>query len=99
MRKKPDEFVCHCVLFSVCTAKGVRKDRGRVLRREKRRTGTSDRNKASKELEHRIAPPQDRRKHSSSAGCEGGKSSVISMPPDQVLIHVETMRFVFEILC
>uniref|UniRef100_A0A671VQI3 Estrogen receptor n=1 Tax=Sparus aurata TaxID=8175 RepID=A0A671VQI3_SPAAU len=66
---------------------GVRKDRGRVLRRDKRRTGTSDRDKASKGLEHRTAPPQDRRKHiSSSAGGGGGKSSVISMPPDQVLL-------------
>ncbi|NP_001290305.1 estrogen receptor [Larimichthys crocea] len=67
---------------------GVRKDRGRVLRRDKRRTGTSD--KASKDLEHRIAPPQDRRKHTSSiAGGGGGKSSMIGMSPDQVLLLLQ----------
>nr|O42132.1 RecName: Full=Estrogen receptor; Short=ER; AltName: Full=ER-alpha; AltName: Full=Estradiol receptor; AltName: Full=Nuclear receptor subfamily 3 group A member 1 [Pagrus major]BAA22517.1 estrogen receptor [Pagrus major] len=69
---------------------GMRKDRGRVLRRDKQRTGTSDRDKASKGLEHRTAPPQDRRKHiSSSAGGGGGKSSMISMPPDQVLLLLQ----------
>ncbi|KAM9339485.1 estrogen receptor [Symphorus nematophorus] len=69
---------------------GVRKDRGRVFRRDKRRTGTSDRDKASKNLEHRTVPPQDRRKHSSSsAGGGGGRSSVISMPPDQVLLLLQ----------
>ncbi|KAG8011332.1 Estrogen receptor [Nibea albiflora] len=67
---------------------GVRKDRGRVLRRDKRRSGPSD--KASKDLEHRIAPPQDRRKHSSSsAGGGGGKPSMIGMSPDQVLLLLQ----------
>ncbi|XP_039981885.1 estrogen receptor isoform X2 [Xiphias gladius] len=72
---------------------GVRKDRGRVLRRDKRRTGTSDRDKASKDLERRTVLLQDGRKHSSSStggggggGGGGGKSSVTGMLPDQVLI-------------
>ncbi|XP_070842982.1 estrogen receptor [Chaetodon trifascialis] len=69
---------------------GVCKDRGRVLRRDKRRISTSNRVKVSKDLEHRTVPPQDRRKHSSSssssAGGGGGKSSVIGMPPDQVIL-------------
>ncbi|KAM7395328.1 hypothetical protein PAMA_006885 [Pampus argenteus] len=60
---------------------GVRKERGRVLRRDKRWTGT--REKSTKKLEHRTVPPQDGRKHSSSAG--GEKSLVAGMPPDQVL--------------
>ncbi|XP_070704905.1 estrogen receptor [Pempheris klunzingeri] len=71
---------------------GVRKDRGRVLRRDKRRrSGTSDRDKASKVLEHRTLPPQDRRKHSSSGSAGGGdvKPSVTSMPPDQVLLLLQ----------
>uniref|UniRef100_UPI0037E94194 estrogen receptor n=1 Tax=Semicossyphus pulcher TaxID=241346 RepID=UPI0037E94194 len=67
---------------------GVRKDRGRVLRCDKRRTGTSDKNKGSKDREQRTAPPQDRRKHSSSS-AGGGRSSVISMPPDQVLLLLQ----------
>nr|ABB96483.1 estrogen receptor alpha [Pseudolabrus japonicus] len=66
---------------------GVRKDRGRVLRRDKRRTGTSDKDKGSKDREHRTVPPQGRRKHGSSVG--GGKSPVISMPPDQVLLLLQ----------
>ncbi|XP_026197203.1 estrogen receptor [Anabas testudineus] len=69
---------------------GVRKDRSRVLRHTKRRTGTSDRIKASKDLEHRTATPQDGRKHSSSSGaCGGGKSSDDGMPPDQVLLLLQ----------
>ncbi|XP_068609648.1 estrogen receptor [Brachionichthys hirsutus] len=73
---------------------GVRKDRGRVFRRDKRRTGTSDRNKASKDPEHRTAPPQVRRKHASSSSCSSvstgeGKSSVTDMPPDQVLLLLQ----------
>nr|UVT54410.1 estrogen receptor alpha [Siniperca chuatsi] len=70
---------------------GVRKDRGRVLRRDKRRTGTSDRDKASKGLEHRTVPPQVRRKHSSSSSAGGGegKSPVTGMPPDQVLLLLQ----------
>uniref|UniRef100_A0A3Q3X8A1 Estrogen receptor n=1 Tax=Mola mola TaxID=94237 RepID=A0A3Q3X8A1_MOLML len=67
---------------------GVRKDRVRVMRREKQRTGTSGRVKASKDQEHRTAPPRDRGKHSSSiAAGGGGKSSV--MPPDQVLFLLQ----------
>ncbi|XP_054474158.1 estrogen receptor [Anoplopoma fimbria] len=68
---------------------GVRKDRGRVLRRDKRRTGTSDRDKASKDLEHRTVPPQDGRKRSSSSACGGGKSLLTNMPPDQVLLLLQ----------
>ncbi|XP_068199503.1 estrogen receptor [Antennarius striatus] len=73
---------------------GVRKDRGRVFRRDKRRTGTSDRNKASKDAEQRTAPPQVRRKHASSSSCSSvnageGKSSAIDMPPDQVLLLLQ----------
>lgn len=83
-------FLCICSLF--CTlpllcSQGVRKDRGRVLRRDKRWTGTRD--KSTRELGHRTVPPQHGRKRSSSAGA--GKSPVAGMPPDQVLIHVETM--------
>ncbi|KAM6992537.1 estrogen receptor [Tautogolabrus adspersus] len=66
---------------------GVRKDRGRVVRRDKRRTGTTDKDKGHKGREQRTVPPQDRRKHSSSYG--GGKSPVISMPPDQVLLLLQ----------
>ncbi|XP_059212176.1 estrogen receptor isoform X2 [Centropristis striata] len=71
---------------------GVRKDRGRVLRRDKRRTGTTDRDKAFKDLEHRTAPPQDgrRRSSSSSSACGGGgKSTLTGMPPDQVLLLLQ----------
>ncbi|KAM6906009.1 estrogen receptor isoform 2-T2 [Lycodopsis pacificus] len=67
---------------------GVRKDRGRVLRRDKRRSDLSDRDKASKE--HRTVPSQDRRKRSSiSSACIGGKSMLASMPPDQVLLLLQ----------
>uniref|UniRef100_A0A8C4DH17 Estrogen receptor n=1 Tax=Dicentrarchus labrax TaxID=13489 RepID=A0A8C4DH17_DICLA len=74
---------------------GVRKDRGRVLRRDKRRTRAGDKEKASKDLEHRTVPPQDRRKHSSSSSSSssavggGGKSSMIGMPPEQVLLLLQ----------
>ncbi|XP_028252538.1 estrogen receptor isoform X1 [Parambassis ranga] len=68
---------------------GVRKDRGRVLRRDKRRTGISDKEKAAKDLEQKTAPPQDGRKHSSSAGGGVGKSSVTHMSPDQVLLLLQ----------
>ncbi|XP_028997147.1 estrogen receptor isoform X2 [Betta splendens] len=68
---------------------GVRKDRGRVLRHGKRRSGTSDRVKATKVLEHRAAPPQDGRKHRSSAGGEEGRSPDTAMPPDQVLLLLQ----------
>ncbi|XP_008276877.1 estrogen receptor [Stegastes partitus] len=60
---------------------GVRKDRGRVLRRDKRRTGIA------KDLGHKTAPPQDGRKRSSAGG--GGRSSVTSMAPDQVLLLLQ----------
>lgn len=82
-----------CIKLLLCPL-GVRKDRSRVLRHTKRRTGTSDRIKASKDLEHRTATPQDGRKHSSSSGaCGGGKSSDDGMPPDQVLIFLEMLTF------
>lgn len=70
---------------------GVRKDRGRVLRRDKRRSSTTDRDRASKDQKHQTAPPQDRRKQSSgsSTGGGGGKSVVIGMSPDQVLLLLQ----------
>ncbi|XP_074471053.1 estrogen receptor isoform X1 [Sebastes fasciatus] len=67
---------------------GMRKDRGGVLRRDKRRTGTNDRDKASKDQEHRTVPPQDGRKRSSACGG-GGKSLLAGMPPDQVLLLLQ----------
>lgn len=77
--------------YTLLCPQGVRKDRGRVLRRDKRWTGTRD--KSTKELEHRTVPPQDGRKRSSSSNSAGGgKSSIAGMPPDQVLIHVEKMN-------
>ncbi|XP_062293159.1 estrogen receptor isoform X1 [Scomber scombrus] len=65
---------------------GVRKDRGRVLRRDKRWAGARD--KSTKELEHRKVPPQDGRKRSSSS-ASGGKSSVAAIPPDQLLLLLQ----------
>ncbi|XP_061756519.1 estrogen receptor isoform X2 [Nerophis ophidion] len=64
---------------------GVRKDRRRVLRRDKRRTGTAE--KTAKEGEHRKVSPQDGRKLGSSAG--GGRSSVTDIPSDQVLLLLQ----------
>ncbi|XP_047429559.1 estrogen receptor isoform X2 [Mugil cephalus] len=69
---------------------GVRKDRGRVLRRDKRRAG--DRDKVTKDLEHKAAPPQDGRKRSSSCsstGGGGGGSSGTNLSPDQVLLLLQ----------
>ncbi|XP_053301489.1 estrogen receptor isoform X2 [Pleuronectes platessa] len=63
---------------------GVRKDRSRVLRHDKRRPGTNDRDTASKDQDHKTAPLLDGRKRSSSTA--GGKSSVAVMLPDQVLV-------------
>uniref|UniRef100_A0A3Q0RHB9 Estrogen receptor n=1 Tax=Amphilophus citrinellus TaxID=61819 RepID=A0A3Q0RHB9_AMPCI len=48
---------------------GMRKDRGRVLRREKRQTGISGRDKSGKNPEHTRVPPQDGRKHSVDPLC------------------------------
>ncbi|XP_056219122.1 estrogen receptor isoform X1 [Seriola aureovittata] len=67
---------------------GMRKDRSRVLRPDKRRTGTSDKDKASKDQEHRRVHLQEGRKHSSSS-TGGGKSSVTGTPPDQVLLLLQ----------
>uniref|UniRef100_A0A672ICQ0 Estrogen receptor n=1 Tax=Salarias fasciatus TaxID=181472 RepID=A0A672ICQ0_SALFA len=67
---------------------GVRKDRGRVLRRDKRRTGVGDKDKVGKDAEQKASPPQDSRKRN-SAGGGGGRSSVFSMPPDQVLLLLQ----------
>lgn len=75
-----------CIKPQLC-ALGVRKDRGRVLRRDKRRTGISDKEKVGKDLEQKTVPPQDGRKHSSSTGGGVGKSSVTHMSPDEVLTH------------
>ncbi|XP_058469588.1 estrogen receptor [Solea solea] len=73
---------------------GMRKDRSRVLRRDKSRTGTSERDQASKDPkdpDHKTVPLQDRRKRGSSTrvGGRGGRSSVSSMPPDQVLLLLQ----------
>lgn len=73
--------------YTLLCPQGVRKDRGRVLRRDKRWTGARD--KSTKEQEHRTVPPQDGRRRSSSTG--GGKLSVAAMAPDQVVIHAETI--------
>lgn len=80
-------FLKCCIKLQLCPL-GVRKDHSRVLRHGKRRTGSSNRVKAPKDLEHRTVTPQDRRKHSSSSGAGGGrgKPSDTGMPPDQVLI-------------
>uniref|UniRef100_A0A669CYE9 Estrogen receptor n=1 Tax=Oreochromis niloticus TaxID=8128 RepID=A0A669CYE9_ORENI len=69
---------------------GMRKDRGRVLRREKRRA--CDRDKPAKDLPHTRASPQDGRKRamsSSSTSGGGGRSSLNNMPPDQVLLLLQ----------
>ncbi|XP_033998695.1 estrogen receptor [Trematomus bernacchii] len=67
---------------------GVRKDRGRVLRRDKGRTDTTGKDKASKDLEQRTVPPVDRRRRSSA--CGGGvRSTLNGMPPDQVLLLLQ----------
>ncbi|KAM3603061.1 uncharacterized protein V6R79_015900 [Siganus canaliculatus] len=77
---------------------GVRKDRGRVLRRDKRRTITTDKDKVSKDVEHRTAPPQNKKKTSSSSCSSGGgrgfsggggRSAVAAVPPDQVLLLLQ----------
>ncbi|XP_055005286.1 estrogen receptor isoform X2 [Boleophthalmus pectinirostris] len=61
---------------------GIRKDRGRVLRRDKRRT---DRDKNSKNLQHKTAPQQDSKKHYNSTSGGGPKLVVSGLSPDQVL--------------
>lgn len=78
-------FLYHDVISSLVCPQGMRKDRGRVLRREKRRA--CDRDKPAKDLPHTKAPPHDGRKHatsSSSTSGGGGRSSLNSIPPDQV---------------
>ncbi|XP_075869650.1 estrogen receptor isoform X2 [Nelusetta ayraudi] len=63
---------------------GMRKDRGRVMRRDRQRTASSDRDKVPRVLERRTAPPQDKRKHTGGGAGRGGRSTaVISMSPDQ----------------
>lgn len=66
---------------------GVRKDRGRITRRDKRRTGAME--KSTKESEHRKVAPQDGRKQSGGGSAGGGRSSVTDIPPDQVLNHTQ----------
>ncbi|KAM3861084.1 estrogen receptor [Diretmus argenteus] len=79
---------------------GMRKDRGsRVLRRDKRRSGTGGRDKTFREMEYRTAPPQDGRKNRNSSSSTGGggrgerggggKASRLGMPPDQVLLLLQ----------
>ncbi|XP_053736184.1 estrogen receptor [Synchiropus splendidus] len=66
---------------------GVRKDRGRVLRRDKRRTSTS--NKSMKELQQRAAHSQEGRRYSSSVGGGGGRASLGDISPEQVLLLLQ----------
>nr|XP_061806909.1 estrogen receptor-like [Nerophis lumbriciformis] len=66
---------------------GVRKDRGRVTRRDKRRTGAME--KSNKETEHRKGHPQDVRRQSGYRSTSGGRSSVTDIPPDQVLLLLQ----------
>uniref|UniRef100_A0A3B3UWC5 Estrogen receptor n=1 Tax=Poecilia latipinna TaxID=48699 RepID=A0A3B3UWC5_9TELE len=66
---------------------GVRKDRGRVLQRDKRQTGVGHREKTGKGLEHKEAPHHDKRRRSSALG--GARSSVTSLPSDQVLLLLQ----------
>lgn len=64
----------------VLCSKGVRKDRIRVIRRDKRRPGNRER--STKDVEQKTAPPQDRKKHYSSGG--DGSGAVPGIPPEQV---------------
>ncbi|XP_024146830.1 estrogen receptor [Oryzias melastigma] len=73
---------------------GVRKDRVRILRRDKRRTGVADGDKVVKGQEHKTVPHYDGRKRSSSTGGGGGgggggRLSVTSIPPEQVLLLLQ----------
>lgn len=73
--------------FVLCSVpEGVRKDRIRVIRRDKRTPGGSGREKSSKDVQQKTAPPQDRRKQHSNSGTGGaaGKTSVPGIPPEQV---------------
>lgn len=73
--------------FLLCSLpEGVRKDRIRVIRRDKRTPGTGGRDKSSKDVQHKTAPPQDRRKQhtSSGTGGAGGKSAAPGLAPEQV---------------
>uniref|UniRef100_A0A087YNW6 Estrogen receptor n=1 Tax=Poecilia formosa TaxID=48698 RepID=A0A087YNW6_POEFO len=67
---------------------GVRKDRGRVLQRDKRQTGVGHREKTGKGLEHKEAPHHDKRRRSSALG--GARSSVTGLPSDQVLLLLQS---------
>uniref|UniRef100_A0A8C5I664 Estrogen receptor n=1 Tax=Gouania willdenowi TaxID=441366 RepID=A0A8C5I664_GOUWI len=74
---------------------GVRKDRGRVLRRDKRRAGIIDREKVAKDVEHKATPTHEGRKRNGIAGGGaggaggGGRFSMTTMPPDQVLLLLQ----------
>lgn len=71
----------HVLLFNW----GMRKDRGRVMRRDRQRTASSDSDKVPRVLERRAAPPQDKRKHTGGGAGRGGKSTAVtSISPDQV---------------
>ncbi|XP_072299112.1 estrogen receptor [Eucyclogobius newberryi] len=61
---------------------GIRKDRGRVLRRDKQRI---DRDKSSKDSRQKTATPQDSKKNFSSNLGGGEKFAASGMSPDQVL--------------
>ncbi|CAL9692470.1 unnamed protein product [Knipowitschia caucasica] len=60
---------------------GIRKDRGRVVRRDKRKP---DKDKNAKGSHPRTAPLQDKRQYVSSSGGQA-KLSITGMSPDQVL--------------
>lgn len=103
-------FCCHtfqnkrknwylCLFFSTLplSTQGVRKDRSRVLRRDKRRVGsaTSGREEVKKELDQKTMALAGGRKRNSTSistgegrgGGGGGKSAVTAMSPEQVPIH------------
>ncbi|XP_008310919.2 estrogen receptor isoform X2 [Cynoglossus semilaevis] len=78
---------------------GVRKDRSRVLRRDKRRVGsaTSGREEVKKELDQKTMALAGGRKRNSTSistgegrgGGGGGKSAVTAMSPEQVLLLLQ----------
>uniref|UniRef100_A0A3P9KLM3 Estrogen receptor n=1 Tax=Oryzias latipes TaxID=8090 RepID=A0A3P9KLM3_ORYLA len=69
---------------------GVRKDRIRILRRDKRRTGVGDGDKVVKGPEHKTVHYDGRKRGSTGGGGGGGgRLSVTSIPPEQVLLLLQ----------
>uniref|UniRef100_A0A3B3HUK1 Estrogen receptor n=1 Tax=Oryzias latipes TaxID=8090 RepID=A0A3B3HUK1_ORYLA len=70
---------------------GVRKDRIRILRRDKRRTGVGDGDKVVKGQEHKTVHYDGRKRSSTGGGGGGGggRLSVTSIPPEQVLLLLQ----------